>query len=284
MDVMDTFLTVGKCGSFSKAADALFLTPNGVKKRMNQLEADTGIRLFERTNRGIRLTAAGQSFYEDCQHIRTDYAMAVKKALALQENTSHGIRFGLMATFAQSFLVADWNGIRMAENMGHNQLIYYGNGTEDYRQMLRDVGYRSDIAVDIFDEAVAGQYHLSAIRVSAYAILLGVPKWEAGGRETGPASLHGRRVGLLKKGRATCMDAVWEQLPEDCEPLPLEEYSAISVNACFESGACVFLPENMTSMYPFYAFSAVPGLPKMEFGLYFASREPASVSQFLARF
>lgn len=48
-------------GSFSKAAEALFISAPAVIKQINLLEARLNVRLFERTHRGLQLTKAGES-------------------------------------------------------------------------------------------------------------------------------------------------------------------------------------------------------------------------------
>ena len=64
-ETLHTFISVTKNGSFNKAAEKLSLTAPAVMKQMNSLEKSIGAPLFERTNRGIRLTPAGESFLKD---------------------------------------------------------------------------------------------------------------------------------------------------------------------------------------------------------------------------
>ena len=49
--------------SFSRAADVLFTTQPNVSKIIRSLEAELGFPLFERKNRGIRLTKKGREIY-----------------------------------------------------------------------------------------------------------------------------------------------------------------------------------------------------------------------------
>lgn len=60
---LKTFVTVADCGSFNKAAEELFISPPSVMKQLNALENHLELKLLERTNQGIRLTAAGQVIY-----------------------------------------------------------------------------------------------------------------------------------------------------------------------------------------------------------------------------
>lgn len=59
---LTTFISVAESGSFTKAADALFITPPAVMKQINALEERLGIALLTRTNHGLQLTEAGKSF------------------------------------------------------------------------------------------------------------------------------------------------------------------------------------------------------------------------------
>lgn len=59
---LETFLKVADAGSFNKAAEEAYITPTAVIKQINLLEDSLGVKLFERTHRGLYLTKAGQSF------------------------------------------------------------------------------------------------------------------------------------------------------------------------------------------------------------------------------
>ena len=62
---LDTFKAVADCGSFTKAADRLFISHTAVIKQIKGLEERFGAALFERTHRGIALTAAGECLYKE---------------------------------------------------------------------------------------------------------------------------------------------------------------------------------------------------------------------------
>ncbi|MEX0606530.1 MAG: LysR family transcriptional regulator, partial [Halofilum sp. (in: g-proteobacteria)] len=50
---LQTFISVAEGGSFSRAADALFLTQPAVSKRVFALEEELGARLFDRMSRSV---------------------------------------------------------------------------------------------------------------------------------------------------------------------------------------------------------------------------------------
>jgi len=58
---LKAFIAIAETGSFSQAAEQLFLTQPAISKRLAQLEEQLGTRLFDRISRTIDLTEAGQT-------------------------------------------------------------------------------------------------------------------------------------------------------------------------------------------------------------------------------
>ncbi|CAO5183620.1 DNA-binding transcriptional regulator, LysR family [Frankia sp. AiPs1] len=54
------FVTVAEEASFSRAAQRLHIVQSGVSQQVRRLERELGVRLFDRTTRQIRLSAAGE--------------------------------------------------------------------------------------------------------------------------------------------------------------------------------------------------------------------------------
>ena len=50
-------------GNFARAGQALGLTPSGISRAVARLEAQLGVRLFDRTPRAVRLTDEGRRFH-----------------------------------------------------------------------------------------------------------------------------------------------------------------------------------------------------------------------------
>ena len=65
---LETFLRVADAGSFNKAAEESYITPTAVIKQINLLEESLGVKLFDRSHRGLTLTKAGRSMYRQIYH------------------------------------------------------------------------------------------------------------------------------------------------------------------------------------------------------------------------
>ncbi len=59
LELYRVFYTVAKCGSLTKAAQELFISQPAVSQSVKQLETQLGVPLFNRTHRGMELSAAG---------------------------------------------------------------------------------------------------------------------------------------------------------------------------------------------------------------------------------
>ncbi|MFO0595744.1 MAG: LysR family transcriptional regulator [Myxococcaceae bacterium] len=94
----DAFVRTAETGSLSRAAKALGLTQPAMSKRLEALERAVGVRLLERSTRGVRLTDAGVEYLEVLQRVRGELD-AAETSLALS-------RRGLSGTLRLSFPVA----------------------------------------------------------------------------------------------------------------------------------------------------------------------------------
>lgn len=267
-EAIKTFLCVKEQGSFSKAAERLYLTANGVKKRINRLEEDTGLTLFARSSKGVTLTAGGEVFYEECRRIEGRYLLAVQAARNAQETSAQALRIGMMSTFADSFTVTSWRDIRQEEVVSQSRMVYYGNALADMERMFSEVGICSDCCVDLYDEAMARNYGLRTRRLSRYALRVGLPKG-AEGERMALESLTGMPVGLLLKGRGRVFDTLWSALEGRAKVFEIRDYSIKTFNECYLKDAAVICAENLTNVFPFYRFVPLDFDQMVDYGIYY---------------
>ena len=58
--LLEVFVQVAELGSFSKAAQLLYITPSAVIQQVNRLEDELGVKLLLRSKKGVKLTPAGE--------------------------------------------------------------------------------------------------------------------------------------------------------------------------------------------------------------------------------
>lgn len=69
---LQAFVAVAEHASFSAAADSLYLTQPAVSKRVAQLEAELGARLFDRIGRRVSVTATGAALLPRARRLIND--------------------------------------------------------------------------------------------------------------------------------------------------------------------------------------------------------------------
>lgn len=69
---LTAFTLVMELGSITAAADKLRLSPPAVSRLISQLESETGLKLFNRTHRGLVPTEAAHLFVKEAQRILSD--------------------------------------------------------------------------------------------------------------------------------------------------------------------------------------------------------------------
>lgn len=89
MDIssLRTFLTLAQTGSFSKAAETLFITQPAVSKRIATLEDSLGVKLFDRIGKQVKLTEAGEALLPGSRRIVAEMDESQRIVSNLQSHT-----------------------------------------------------------------------------------------------------------------------------------------------------------------------------------------------------
>ena len=130
------FVAVADEANFGRAAARLYMTQPALSRQIRSLEAEIGVRLFDRGWRGARLTPAGEQFCDDAKRLLELFAAARRRARQAARPTSQftvGFMPGVAATpvirkFAESWPGAD---ISVVYTSPSNQVDYLLNGTVD---------------------------------------------------------------------------------------------------------------------------------------------------------
>ncbi len=99
------FIAVAEELNYRRAAERLFVAQPAISQQIMNLEKDLGVRLFDRNNRSVRLTDAGEAFLTPCRQALT----VIENAGLLARNAGTGeygrIRVGFNAGFTTDHLV-----------------------------------------------------------------------------------------------------------------------------------------------------------------------------------
>lgn len=94
MTALQAFVAVAEHGSFSRAADALFLTQPAVSKRVSALEDELRAALFDRMGRSVRLTEAGETLLPHARRVLSEIESSRQAVADLQGRIGGRLRIG----------------------------------------------------------------------------------------------------------------------------------------------------------------------------------------------
>lgn len=98
------FLLVEKYKNFSEIAKEFSYTPSAISHMADSLEAELGIKLFNRTNKGVDLTDDGLKLYDNFLTIANAEKDLLKEASSLNIQNKQILRIGAYSSIALNFL------------------------------------------------------------------------------------------------------------------------------------------------------------------------------------
>ncbi|PID23226.1 LysR family transcriptional regulator [Sporosarcina sp. P3] len=100
------FIAVAEELNFSRAAERLHITQPPLSMQIQNLEKEMGILLFNRTNRRVELTAAGQHFYQDVVKIIDSLEGSIENAKRIHLGKLGSLRVGFVGSATYDILPA----------------------------------------------------------------------------------------------------------------------------------------------------------------------------------
>ena len=171
---LETFIKVADLGSFSKAADEIFITPTAVIKQINVLERTLGVQLFVRTHRGVTLTESGASLYNDARYLIQYAKSSITRAKDATNISKHIIRVGASPMTPTKFLIDLTSKIYTRCPNLRFQLVPFENTPESAEEIIKNFGRDIDLVVGIFDENPSRQRKSAGLELRKEPICLAV--------------------------------------------------------------------------------------------------------------
>ena len=209
------FLAVAKEGSFTKAAQSLFLTSTAVMKQVNALEGKLGLKLFSRSPRGAVLTEAGKLLERDARKLLVQWEKAVADARQVQNGAKYVIRVGTSALYPCGELIALWNKLSGAHPEFQFQVISFDDSQT--ASLRRELGKNIDVLVGPFDSLLTQDY-CCLLPLGEHPFCVAMPRNHslAGKRRLALEDLDGYRVMLQRQGNSPINDKLRSDIVAAC--------------------------------------------------------------------
>ena len=112
---LEEFLAVVERGSFTAASEELGVSKSFVSKAVHDLEERLGVQLLVRTTRRLSMTAAGESFFQECGDLHRRF-QALERRVGLYGRSPVGkLRVGLSDIFGSEYM----SGMLASFNLEH---------------------------------------------------------------------------------------------------------------------------------------------------------------------
>lgn len=283
---LQVFLQVVDCGSFSKAAKQLMVTPASVMKHMNTLESRLGVTLLKRSNQGIELTAAGRSLYKDGKKLLVSAENAVVRAKNAELTEGITIRVGSSLLNPSRVLTDLWTPLREKYPKYKFHIVPYEDTKEQILSVISTLGERIDLLVGSFNSKVMREM-ANYLNLGEYQLCVAVPQGHflTARKELTLRDLHGERLMMVKSGDTELLDHFHDMLKMTHPQILIEEtgyyYDMDTFNTCEQTGSLLLTLDAWANIHPSLITLPVKWGYTVPYGILYSKKPSDDVKQFI---
>ena len=263
-----------------------FITPTAVIKQINLLEDSLGVKLFDRTHRGLHLTKAGHSLYQDSKYIIQYCRDSITRAKNAMQEDSNIIRIGSSPITTAQLLMELWSRVQALHPNIKFQIVPFENTPENAREILANLGKNIDIVGGIFDdtmlnvracaglELIRGPFHCA---VSIHHRLATKDKLQL-------SDLYGENLLLMHRGWSRYVDQLrddlWQNHPQ-INIVDFDFYGMDIFNRCENTNDVLLAIPGWANVHPLLKVIPVEWNHCIPYGILHSPTPTPTVQQFL---
>lgn len=284
--VLDTFITVAECGSFTKASELLYISPTAVMKQMNTLEAHLDVKLTERTPTGVKLTAAGEIIYRDAKFMK-DYSkksLAEAKAAEFSYDTTFCVGTSLLNP-AKPFMDI-WYRVNKKFPDYKLHLVPFEDDHDGILSEIKKLGEKFDFLIGVCDSK-AWLSLCNFMPLGRYKKMIAVSREHRLARKSsiGLEDLYGETLMMVKSGDSGVNDFIRNDLEKNHPQIHIEDtpqfYDLSVFNRCAETGNVLLTIECWQEVHPGLVSIPVNWDYSIPYGLLYSLNAPDDVKKFV---
>lgn len=283
---LETFLRVADAGSFHKAAEEAYITPTAVIKQMNLLESTLDVKLFERSPRGLKLTKAGKSLYQDTKYVVQYCKDSVTRAQNAMQEDTHMIRIGSSPMTPAQQLMQLWPKIREQCPDMKFQIVPFENTPERAKEILFNFGKEIDVCAGIFDEALfgIGGFAGTELTKEPFCCAVSIHHPLAEKDRLTVQDLYGEKFMLMSRGWGRYVDELrddlWKNHPR-IEIIDFNFYNTEIFNHCENSNYILMAIPSWANVHPLLKVIPVDWEYSIPYGILHNKKPAEHVKRFL---
>lgn len=284
---LETFLRVADAGSFNKAAEASYITPTAVIKQINLLEDSLDVKLFDRTHRGLTLTKAGESLYQDTKYIIQYCKDSVTRARNAMQNDMNVIRIGNSPMTPAQLLMQLWPKIQEHLPDIKFQIIPFENTPEDAREILANMGKNIDVIGGIFDETILHLRNCAGLELSREPLCCAVSIHHrlAAKNKLTIQDLYGENLMLMRRNWSHYVDQLRDDIWQNHSQINIVDFDFYDVNVfnrCENGNDVLLAIQGWANVHPMLKVIPVEWEHSIPYGILHSPEPSEIVKRFLA--
>lgn len=242
--------------------------------------------MFHRTPRGLTLTDAGKSYYQDVKYMiqyATDAQVRAKNAMQSNENT---IRLGSSLITPCQFLMELWPRVHEVYPALKFEIINFENTPENASGILKNLGQDIDVVAGIFDETMLALLGCTALELLRVLICCAVSIYHplAQKKRLSVEDLHDQKLMLMKRNWSKYTDQLRDDLWEHHPEIQIEDftfYNLEAFNRCEHENALLMAVPQWENVHPLLKIIPVDWKYEIPFGLLYSHTPSKTVSNFV---
>lgn len=282
---LKTFITVAENGSFTKAAELLYITPTAVMKQINALESQLNITLFDRTNHGLKLTEAGKCFLQDAQYIIEYTNHAIEKARKIADKEKQqSIRIGTSIMTPAKFLLDVWSEIQKINPYLKIELIPFDNNPINSIEILRNLGKHIDIVAGLYDDSFLIERGCKAAYLYDKQLLFAIPLTHQLSNKSKITidDLNGEKVLMIRKNWNEYIDELRKDLLDrGVIVLEFDMFNISAFNRAVKENLPIITVDGWEDVHPLLKIVPADWKYRIPFGILYSPTPSKQVKDFI---
>ena len=284
--LLGTFVTVADYGSFTKAAEALYISPTAVMKQMNSLEQHLDLKLIERTPTGIHLTEAGEIIYRDARFMM-DYSrksVSSAKAVLHAGDTTFCVGTSLLNP-AKPFMDL-WYRVNKDFPEYKLHLVPFEDNHEGILSEIEKLGEKFDFLIGVCDSKEWLQ-RCNFLPLGRYRKMIAVPREHRLAQRNciDIEDLYVETLMMVRPGDSGTNDFIRNDLEKNHPEIQIEDtppfYDLSVFNRCAETGKILLTIECWQEVHPGLISIPVNWDYSIPYGLLYSIHAPKDVLEFV---
>lgn len=284
--LLNTFIAVADYGSFTKAAEVLYISPTAVMKQMNSLENHLDLKLIERTPAGVHLTEAGAIIYRDAKFLigYSQKSISNAKAALYANETTFCVGTSLLNP-AKPFMDL-WYRVNQDFPEYKLHLVPFEDNHEGILSEIEKLGEKFDFLIGVCDSK-EWLLRCNFLQLGRYKKMIAVSREHRLAKKNciDIEDLYGETLMMVQRGDSETNDLIRNDLEKNHPKIQIEDtppfYDLSVFNRCAETGKVLLTIECWQEVHPGLISLPVNWDYSIPYGLLYSFDAPEDVLKFV---